>query len=465
MKIKKLAFGFLILTLLSCNYVTQMVLPATATAVPTSTSTSAPTGTPVPAPTTVALLPAYIPPECATVPLATVAPDVIAQVTPEVHANADISKREQLNILDQVSDIVRTVYVYPDFNGKEWPAIVTTYRAKVDAGLTADEFYLEMEKMIEELGDEHSFFLSPVEVKESQEELEGTNQYVGIGVLANFDTEHQRVTVISTFPDSSAEHAGIKPHDTLLTADNLPVLDDEINRILGPACSEVVLTVQSPGGQPRQVALVRHTIKGNLAVEARLVSTTDGSKIGYLLIPSFYDETIPEQIEKALNDFGTLDGLIVDVRMNGGGISTVANTVMSYFTSGNLGRFASRGESRTLRVQANPIQNSQTVPLVVIVDTDTASYGEIFAGIMRDSRAAKITGETSLGNVELLHGFDFDDGSELWLAAERFYQSNSKDNWEETGIVTDIEAFAPWDTFTFETDPSIAAALTLLGHK
>jgi C-terminal processing protease CtpA/Prc len=118
-----------------------------------------------------------------------------------------------------------------------------------------------------------------------------------------------------------------------------------------------------------------------------------------------------------------------------------------------------------LRVTADPIGNSQSVPLVVMVSEDTVSYGEIFAGIMRDSRGAKITGETSLGNVEVLHGFSFDDGSELWIAAERFIPQHSDENWEETGIVTDIEAFGEWNSFTFETDPSIAAALTLLGHK
>jgi C-terminal peptidase prc len=463
MKIRKLAFAFLILALLSCNYVTQMVMPPTATAI--ATGTPALTETAVASPTTVALVPAYIPPQCATVPLATVAPEVIAQVTPESHPNADNSKREKLRILDQVSDIVKTTYVYPDFNGKNWTEIVASYRAKIEAGLGADEFYLEMQKMIEELGDEHSFFLSPLEVQASEEELKGESQYVGVGIYGNFDKEHQRISVIATFPNSSAEHAGIKPHDILLTADNLPILDEDINRLRGPECSEVMVTVQSLGEEPRTVMLIRHNIEGNVRVEARLVATTDGSKIGYLFIPSFYDQAVPAQVEKALNDFGTLDGLIVDVRLNGGGISTVANAVMSYFTSGDVGRFASRDRSRTVTIDANPVQNSQTVPLVVLVSKETASYGEIFAGIMRDSRGAKISGETSLGNVELLRGFDFDDGSELWLASERFYEAHSKDNWEETGIVTDIEAFAPWDTYTFETDPSIAAALTLLEHQ
>lgn len=461
MKQKKLVLGFLILTLLSCNYVTQMIAPPTATPFPTATSTATlePTPTPVP------LVPAYFPPQCTNVPLATNEPSVAVQATPEVLTNPEISQREQLKVIREVGQIVDRTYVYPDFNGNDWTEIIARYRSKVEAGLDTEAFYIEMQNMINELGDEHSFFLSPVEVQASQEELKGETSFVGVGVYGDFDPEKGRITVIATFPDSSAQHAGIKPHDALLMADNLPILEGNINRLRGPECSAVVVTIQSPGEEPRQAILIRHSIEGNIRVDARLVPTTDGSKIGYIFIPTFFDEAIPDEIEQALNDFGPLDGLIVDVRMNGGGISTVSHAVMAFFTSGRLGQYVSRSESRTLRVQANPIHNSQTVPLVVLVSRETASYGEIFAGIMRDSRDARITGETSLGNVEVMHGHGFDDGSELWIASETFFPQHSDENWEETGIVTDIEAYGEWDTFTFETDPSIAAALTLLGHK
>jgi C-terminal peptidase prc len=286
-----------------------------------------------------------------------------------------------------------------------------------------------------------------------------------VGIYGNFDSPDGHGVVISTFPDSSAEHSGIQMHDRLLLADNLPIADEQSNRLRGPECSAVVVTVQSPGQEPRQVTLIRHNIEGNLRIDARLVATADGSKIGYIFIPSFFDEAIPSEIEQALNDFGTLDGLILDVRMNKGGISTVANAVMSFFTSGRLGQFVSRDSSEPLELEADPIQNSQAVPLVVMVSRESASYAEIFAGIMRDSRGAKITGETSLGNVEILDGFNFEDDSKVWLAARTFVPAHTTDNWEDTGIVTDMEAFAEWDSFTFETDPSIAAALTLLGHK
>jgi carboxyl-terminal processing protease len=458
MKLKKFVFGFLILTLLSCNYVTQMIVPPTATPIPTATLTPSPTSTPTPVP----ILPAFIPPQCASTPLATVVPDVAVQ--PTLEANAEISKAEELNIIKEIGNIVDDVYVYPDFNGKDWNEIESRYQNEIEAGLDTETFYTEMQKMIDELQDEHSFYLSPREVEEAENELKGDVEFVGVGVYGNFDTERNRIVVISTFPDSAAEHAGIKAHDSIIAVDNLPVFDGENNRLRGPACSAALVTVQSPGEEPRQLMLVRHSIEGNVRIDARLVPTTDGSKIGYIFIPTFFDETIPPQIEQALNDFGTLDGLILDLRMNGGGSSSVTDPIFSFFASGRLGQFVSRDSSRTLSIDPDPIQNSQTVPLVVMVSEDTVSYGEIFAGIMRDSRDAKITGETSLGNVEVLHGFNFEDGSQLWLAAERFFPAHSQDNWEETGIVPDVQAFAEWDTFTFETDPSVAAAVTLLGH-
>ena len=461
---RRFALGLLVLSLLACNYVTRMIVPPTATVAPTATIAA--TATPLASETPVPLVPAFVPAECQSMPLATVVPDTLTQLAPNAEEdNPKISTTQQLKILRDTENIIEKVYIYPDYNGKDWNEIKSRYRAKIAAGLDTQAFYTEMQSMITELGDEHSFFLSPFEVKQQEEELSGDLEFVGVGVYANFDYDHGRVVVITTFPDSSADHAGIKSHDSILAVDGMPVFDEKNNRIRGPKCSVVVATVQTPGEEPRQVVLVRHTIEGNLRVEARLVATTDGSKIGYLFIPSFFDETIPPQIEKALNDFGPLDGLILDVRMNGGGSSVVVDPIMSFFASGNLGKFVSRDRSRTLKIDPNPIQNSQTVPLVVMVSKDTVSYGEIFAGIMRDVRGAKITGETSLGNVELLHGFDFDDGSQMWLASERFVPQRSKENWEDTGIVTDIEAFAPWDTFTFETDPSIAAALTLLGHK
>lgn len=458
MRIKRFAFGALVLSLLACNFVTQMVYPPTATPTATATLTASPTLT------ATSLAPAYIPPKCAATPIATLAPDAAVRATPEVKVT-EISTEEQLRILKDIEQVIEKVYVYPDYSGKNWNDIKARYEAKVTAGLDTESFYHEMYAMIDELGDDHSFFLSPQDVQESENELKGDIQFVGVGIYGNPDFTRQRLIVISTFPGSPAAYAGIQDHDSILMIDHQPIGENFSNHMRGPQCSAVVLTVQSPGEAPRDVILLRYAIDGNIPIEARLVTTSDGSKIGYIFIPSFFDETLPRQIKDALNSFGPLDGLILDVRMNSGGSSSVAYPIMQYFIHGRLGEFVSRTDSRPLELQADEIQNSQTVPLIVMVSKDTVSFGEIFAGVMQDSGRAKVVGETSLGNVEVLHGYDFEDGSEVWLAAETFHSAFSNANWEQTGIVPDEQAFSPWDTFYFDTDPSVAAAVKLLGHK
>jgi C-terminal peptidase prc len=463
MRIKRIVFGLSILPLLACNFVTQMVFPPTPTLIPTATATQTATTVPSPTPTP-ALQPAYIPPECATVPLATVPPELAIPATADIQID-EISQVEQLNIFRQLGEVIEAVYVYPDYNGKDWNEIKSRYQSRIEAGLDTLSFYDEMSAMIQELGDEHSFFLSPEEVAESEAELRGDTEFVGVGIYGQADFERQRLIVVSTFPGSPAEYGGIQHHDSILFVDGQTIDEDFSDRLRGPQCSAVVLTVQSPGEAPRDVMLVRYAIQGNVPIDARLVSTVDGSKIGYIFIPSFFDETLPGQIENALNQFGPLDGLILDLRMNGGGSSSVAYPILEYFIGGRLGEFVSRDSSRVLEIDANEIQNSQSVPLVVMVSQDTVSFGEIFAGVLQDAGRAQIVGETSLGNVEVLHGYDFEDGSQVWIAAETFTSAFSETNWEETGIIPDIHAFAEWDTFYFETDPSITAAIHLLGHQ
>src|SRR5689334_23090034 len=158
MKIKRIAFGLLILSVMACNFVTQAVFPPTVTPTATQTATLTASSTPTATP----LLPAFIPPECGKTPIATVPPNVLAQATPEFQVT-EISQGEQLSILRELEAIVEKNYVYPDYNGKNWNEIKSRYRSKIEAGLTTQSFYDQMSAMITELGDEHSFFLSPAQ--------------------------------------------------------------------------------------------------------------------------------------------------------------------------------------------------------------------------------------------------------------------------------------------------------------
>jgi len=412
--------------------------------------------------------PSYIPPVCQGKPITVIPREVaLAQTSRATRTNLPITQTDQLQMFDTLAKTISDVYLYPDFNGLDWPKVVAEYRKKITSGVDTEAFYKEMESFVGKLGDEHSYFESPVKAADNQARLAGQEKLVGVGALFNPLLEKKRVVILAVIPGSAADHAGLKQHDSLIAVDGLPIVDNGTvyrQRTLGPECSAAVLTIQSPGQQPREVRLVRYQVSAAAPIYARLVKTIDGSRIGYIFLPSFFDVTIPERVKKALEDFGRLDGLIIDNRMNTGGAGRVVWPMLSYFTAGTLGTLVSRAGIRPLTITPVEINNSQTLPLVILISKDTVSYGEIFSGILQDMGRAKLVGQTTSGHTETLRSISFPNGAQAWIAQERFDPANSHTNWKK-GVKPDREVVADWDTFTFDNDPAVAEALKLLGHN
>jgi C-terminal processing protease CtpA/Prc len=221
--------------------------------------------------------------------------------------------------------------------------------------------------------------------------------------------------------------------------------------------------VQTPGEEPRELHLTRHQITGDYPVVHQVITTPDGKRIGYILLVTFEDSTVDEHVAAALQEMtaeAPLDGLILDNKMNGGGSSAVFEPMLSYFVGGNLGNFISHNEQRALQVKLNDINGSSQVPLVALVGSGTASFGEIFSGILQDVGRAYLIGTTTDGNVEILWGYDLVDGSQLWLANETFRPLNHPDqDWEKTGIIPDVNVSGEFDQYTLDNDPAVLAAL------
>ncbi len=427
--------------------------------VPPPTQTTRPTSTP--------LSPADVPVECQGLPLATV-PAQAGAATPAPDANPPLTGDEQQAVAEALIRTVEDVYVAPERLGTEWQAAGAALREHIAGGLDTEDFYAELQRLIDGLGDEHSFIESPVDVAASEAELAGIAGTVGIGVLAMGIPEAGLITLLQVYDGSPASKAGLQPHDNLLAVDGAPLVQGGVPLpwlLRGPECSLAVVTVASPGEPAREVAMVRHRYSVEQAIDVRLLSAPDGGRVGYLFLPSFFDERIPGQVEAALQGFRPLDGLVIDNRVNGGGSSGVVEPMLSLFTSGDVGEYLSQTGSRPLRITPSDVQGSQTVPLVVLIGGDTVSYGEVFAGVLQDLGRARLVGETTAGNVETLHGYSFDDGSWLWIAEERFVPTVSQAGWEGIGVQPDVEVVAPWHTYSIEDDPVLAAALQLLAGE
>jgi carboxyl-terminal processing protease len=420
--------------------------------------------TPSPSPPLPAITPTALSTPAAT-PSATV---TVSTTTPAVTALSTVTNEataRQLRIFNQVWEAVRGTYVYPDFNGLDWGDVSRRYRPRIESGLTDEAFYQAMREMIDELGDDHSVFYSPEEVAEEEAELSGQFDYVGIGIYVVTLLDEGYAVLLQVFPGSPAERAGLRSHDRLLVVDGVPVVDadgvDQLDRLVGPAGSQVRLMVQTPGEEPRELVVRRARIAGQLPVETYRLP---GTEVGYLSIPTFWDDTIATRVRRALEDLmaeGDLQGLIVDVRINGGGVITALEDTLSIFTAGELGTFVSREAERPLVVEADPMGNSQELPLVVLVGRETESFGEVFSGVLQERGRARVVGRTTDGNVETLWQVDLEDGSRAWIASETFRPPSGAD-WEVSGIIPDLEIPLDWDEFTAENDPQLEAALELL---
>jgi carboxyl-terminal processing protease len=446
------------------NLASQPRLPATSqtaslTSAPLSSArapSSSPSASPSPTPASPTLTQTQSPTKTPE-PTATPVPTATTIPTPSAL---------QRGVFQKLWQIVKDEYLYRDYNGLDWEAVYREYSQMIEAGMTDENFYFAMVEMIDSLGDDHSVFLDPDETLAGEAEYEGDYDYAGIGLLNVVVPERSRLVVILVFPDSPADKAGIKIHDSILAIDGEPVLDDDGFRnqsLRGPVGSQLTLTIAAPGGEPREVTLRREQITSSLPVPSELLQTEAGKRVGYLMLASFSDRTIVRQVEDALKKMsssGPMDGLIIDNRQNAGGADTIVKGVLANFTHGTVGYFINRSGKRAFNIIGQDINGSQEVPLVVLVGKDTISFGEIFTGILQDLGRAYIIGQTTDGNVETLYIYNFEDGSSAWIAHDTFQALNDPNrDWEESGIVPDQMVFSNWDEVTLESDPVIQAAL------
>jgi C-terminal peptidase prc len=453
--------SLLVTTGLACQAAYRLVLPPTATPQPSATATTLPSVTPSITP----ILPT--PEPTLVIDLVTTTPE-----SPDPHSALTVTptplpKSLQLSVFKDLWQAVNDNYLYPDFNGLDWQAVYDDYTAKIDAGMTNAEFYMAMDEALYSLGDDHSFFLDPDMVIREQAEYEGNLDYVGIGVLISAFPDLDRAVILIVFPNSPAERAGLQARDSILTVDGEPILDEDgglKNILRGPEGSQITILVETPGQVQRELTITRGAISTSMPVPSTILETSNGKRIGYLFLTTLNDSTVDESFADALRDMssqGELDGIIIDNRENSGGADTVMRPILSYFVNGIAGYFISRDGERPLNLRnGEDIRGSQDIPLVVLVGSGTASYGEVFSGVLKDLGRAYLIGETTGGNVETLWGYDFEDGSIAWIAHESFRPLNHPDqDWEQTGIIPDLSVDGNWFLYPIEQDPAILAAL------
>lgn len=415
--------------------------PSDSSATPLPTIRPAPQPTARPTPLPVSPAPTRVPPPTALPP------------TPAV-----LSVEERRQIFEEVWRTVKEHYLYEDFNGVDWDAVRDEYAPRVESSASRDAFYAAMIEMVAQLDDQHSRFLPPTDAQLQDATVAGREVAVGIGIITKPKPDGAFIQVV--FPDSPADRAGLRPRDRIIAVDGRSYRPDD-GDLHGPAGSVVRLNVLRPGDRPRDVVLVRQEVQSQFGPTYRRFP----GDIGYVSIQTLWVSNMDEQVSGALTELvaaGPLNGLILDVRGNPGGWGYVLSGILSHFVRGQVGLFYDRHTTRPLDVKAPAGPDLRSLPLVVLVDSDTASYAEVLAAVLQREAQALVIGTPTAGNTETIYAYTLKDGSRLWLAQESFRLRNGV-NIEGNGIQPDLLLDVDWTRYSEDDDPQLLEALRLLG--
>lgn len=362
--------------------------------------------------------------------------------------------------------------LFPNYHELDWGAVRQEYERVALEAESNEEFYQLIAAMVSELGDQHTGFLSPEQTEINNALFAGELYYAGIGVdLAGADL------ILQVFPGSPAEAAGLQRRDRIeaVDGDPLPVDDfvalrevvESVNQLLsrdqlpddlgGP----IVLTIRSPGQEPREVEVERDTGEAPIVPSGMRLPQDEG--IGYLIVPDFVapdlQERVIEILEEMLDD-GELDGLILDLRSNPGGSVALLQTFLGLFVEGHVGTFYHRDGTLPEPIHVDRqefAEELEDVPLVVLTDDRMYSASEVGTAIMQDQGRATVVGVTSPGDVEVLLQSFYDDGSSLYLVRGVFALPGTLV--EGVGTIPDVPVLLDWTNYGFDEDPQILAGI------
>ncbi|MFQ5549264.1 MAG: S41 family peptidase [Woeseia sp.] len=286
--------------------------------------------------------------------------------------------------------------------------------------------------------DSHSQYL---DVRQYQDIRAGTSgSYTGVGLEVS--TQEGIVTVIAPIGDTPAERAGIISGDIIVAIDGKPVdadhLAEAVSRMRGQAGTRVTITVAR---QDEELPIVFELLRENIRVASVRHEILDPA-IGYVRISQF-NESTAEELGRAIDDMqdrkkGMLDGLILDLRNNPGGVLDSAVDVSDLFLNRGVivtadGRTA---EARFTR-KAHHGDVLDGAGMVVLVNSGSASASEIVAGALQDHHRAMVVGEATFGKGMVQTVIPLSKGRAIKLTTSRFY-TPSGDSIQGSGISPDI---------------------------
>ncbi len=286
--------------------------------------------------------------------------------------------------------------------------------------------------------DPHSAYLDEKSFRNLQEGTSG--EFGGLGIEVTM--EDGFIKVIAPIDETPAQKAGILPGDLVIRLDDTPVkglsLNEAIDKMRGEPGTDITLTISREGTEkPFTVNITRDTITRKSAWTRTLEPG-----IGYLRISNFQTSTAVEvqRVMESLKEEnnGNLQGLILDLRNNPGGILSGAVAISDLFLNQGLIVYTEgRVNDARLRFTAKPVDILNDAPMIVLVNQGSASASEIVAGALQDHRRAIVMGQKTFGKGSVQTILPMMNDSALKLTTARYYTPSGR-SIQASGIEPDI---------------------------
>ena len=307
---------------------------------------------------------------------------------------------------------------------------------------TSGDAYDAIDTMLAPLGDPYTRLLRPVDYGSLMANTKGTVS--GVGLQLALRSADERIVVIAPLEGSPAAEAGIVSGTAVLAVNGIDTgalgLEGTANDLRGQDGSRVLVLLQEPNGRRRELELQRRQV--NLQPVRSKTIRHQGHLLGYLRITQF-SEPVPEQVRLALqgSDFAQIEGLILDLRNNSGGLVNAGVAVANALLDRQpIVETESRDGIRTpLQASAGQLYGG---PMLTLVNGGTASASEILAGALQDNGRSALLGGRTFGKGLIQTLIPLGDGSGLAVTVARYLTPSGRDI-QNLGIEPDGPLAAP----------------------
>jgi carboxyl-terminal processing protease len=286
--------------------------------------------------------------------------------------------------------------------------------------------------------DPHSAFLDPEQFDEIR--ISTTGEYSGVGIEVAL--ENGVVKVVNPIEDTPAFRAGVLAGDRILAVDDVPVdaenLNDTIDRMRGRVGTPVKISIaRGPDPKPMEFTLARAAVQVHSVTQNLLEPG-----LGYVKISHFSETTTPD-LERAIAKLkktsgGALRGLVLDLRNNPGGVLEAAVDVSDVFLDGGLIVTANgRAPDAQFSMDAQPGDDLNGAPLIVLVNGGSASASEIVAGALQDHHRARLVGSQTYGKGSVQTVMPLSDGHAIKLTTSKYFTPSGA-SIHQRGIKPDV---------------------------